>query len=169
MKKLLILLVTLTACGPKVQQPAPAPLYTPEAGRQEVRALLDDYRRNFEQKDLGAIMAAYSSDPLVIGTDAGEYLVGRAAVERGFRQTFDGISNVQAEVLDRVIHTSPDGETAWSAERWNLRFMQGKVKKTLPGVRVTEVLRREPDGWRIVQGHASLGVPVKRAAKPKRR
>jgi ketosteroid isomerase-like protein len=101
--------------------------------------------------DREQIVAMLSGDPaaLAIGTDPDEWFEGPAEFARahGDGAEFDGrIESLQA-------HSA--GEVGWAAVRASVDLDGGE---SFP-VRLTLVLVREGDGWKVVQSHASAPSP----------
>jgi hypothetical protein len=95
-----------------------------------------------------------SSDLLAIGTDPAEWWEGDRAVAawRAQLETFQGSLK-----LEPVGHAQgfAEGSVGWGAEEFTMTSPVGAGI----GVRLTGVWHREGDDWKLVQCHASIGVP----------
>jgi len=95
-----------------------------------------------------------SPDMLAIGTDPAEWWEGDRAVKAW---------QAQIETFDDSLTFVPsghakgwvEGTVGWAAEEFT---MTTPVAADV-GVRTTGVWHREDDGWRLIQFHASIGVP----------
>lgn len=96
------------------------------------------------------------ADVLVIGTDPKEWWVGYDTIVRVFQTQFEemgGGSGLQFLPGDTLAHS--EGDVGWIADQPTLRIPDGPE---IP-MRFTAVCRREDGEWKIVQLHASIGVP----------
>ena len=89
---------------------------------------------------------------LAIGTDPSEWWSGYATITRVFKAQLQEISGI------RVVADQPqaycDGSVGWVAGRPTLKLPDGNEMS----VRLTAVLRKEQEGWKIVQWHFSTGI-----------
>ena len=89
-----------------------------------------------------------------IGTDPNEWWETPAAVSKAWRdQTAETGKPVRITAGDLVAYQQDN--VAWVSDRPTFELANGR---TVP-FRLTAVWLREPDGWRIVQFHSSVGVP----------
>jgi hypothetical protein len=89
-----------------------------------------------------------------IGTDPNEWWETPAAVSKAWRdQTAEIGAPVRITAGDLVAYQQDN--VAWLSDRPTFELADGR---TVP-FRLTAVWLREPDGWRIVQFHSSVGVP----------
>lgn len=121
----------------------------------EVKALLEEAWRRYEQKDVDAFMDLWTSDPdlVAIGTGGDEIRLGPEELRHGIQRDF-----VQAENLGHTIEwlrISAAGNTAWSAAHITLTATVNENDVTLP-CRMTNVYERRGETWRIAQLHLSL-------------
>lgn len=122
-------------------------------------AELRDFMLRFFQAaadgDTAFIESAYSREPgtLQIGTDPTEWWHGWetiAGIWRGQIEALGGSMPVVAHEVEAWL----EGNTGWAAADGAIR-VTGQPEVPL---RFTAVLRREGGGWKIVQGHGSIGV-----------
>jgi hypothetical protein len=88
-----------------------------------------------------------------IGTDAEEWWEGHDTSAKAFRAQLEASGGLPFEMND-VRGYAVEG-VGWFEARGNLT-VEGQDPVV---VRMTGVLRREPEGWRYVQVHASVGIP----------
>ncbi len=101
------------------------------------------------------VAAAGLSEDLTtaIGTDAEEWWEGYDTSARAFRAQLEASGGLPIDLTD-ILGYQLDG-IGWFEARGSL-----PVENAAPAVvRMTGVLRREPDAWRFVQVHASAGIP----------
>lgn len=115
-----------------------------------VTATIEAMRRG--DADTGA--AALSEDlSVIIGTDEQEWWEGYDASARAFRAQLEASGGLPLEV-SQLSGYALEG-VGWFEMRGSIP-VEGQPPV---GVRMTGVLRREPQGWRFVQMHASAGTP----------
>ena len=106
---------------------------------------------NFERLD--AILSRHAG-VLWIGTDPGEWCDTPEAVFQAWRaQTAE--LGAPALITGGKPTAYRHGDVAWVSDRPTFHLPDGRE---FP-FRFTAVCLREPQGWRIVQGHMSFGVP----------
>jgi hypothetical protein len=122
----------------------------------ELRALMQRVYEAFERGD-GAYLeglVARDADALMVGTDPREWWAGRETIVRVFRAQLAEVGGrVRVEPGEQEAPAA--GPVGWIAARAVFRLPAGAA---LP-LRITAVFRRERGAWRIVQWHASVGVP----------
>ncbi len=117
----------------------------------DVEAAMARFYEHLTAKDVGSFDSIVSSDPatLVIGTSPGEWVTDRARLRFGF----------EVEGLRVDGGPSPTGFARADVGRFvdepDYTFPDGSRMHT----RLTAVLQREADDWRIVHMHVSVGVP----------
>jgi hypothetical protein len=95
-----------------------------------------------------------------IGTDPNERWETPAAVSKAWRDQSTAIgAPVRITAGDLVAYQQDN--VAWLSDRPTFELADGSK---VP-FRLTTVWLREPDGWRIVQFHASVGVPNEKLAQ----
>lgn len=105
--------------------------------------------------DFAAVDALISRQPGMqwIGTDPGEWWEEFDAVARAWRTQAADMGG-PARIVAGHASAYQNGDVAWVSDRPVFHLSDGR---TLP-FRFTTVWLREPEGWRIVQAHASFGV-----------
>jgi ketosteroid isomerase-like protein len=93
-----------------------------------------------------------------IGTDAAEWWEGGRVVREKLAAQFEaGLSGVRYE--STRMRAYEEGDVGWVADSLLAVLPDG----TTAGIRITAVFHREDGVWRLVQNHASLGVPNEQA------
>ena len=127
----------------------------------QIRALLDQQAAAWNRGDLSAFMAGYWQSSKTT-------FAGPSGIQRGYDA-----------VLDRYRHTYPDrtamGELTFSdlqihmlspEAAFVLGHWQLKRANDTPGGVFTLILRRFPEGWRIIHDHTSPFAPPQNAPPP---
>ena len=119
----------------------------------EVRAVLDQLNdaQNAGDSDRVRLLLSERPDAVHIGTDAEEWWTSERLVA-AMAAGGDG-DDLRGVIDDLGIHVQ--GDVAWAEGR--ARFVNGSGGDR--PIRVTAVLVREDGQWRVVQSHASIGVP----------
>ncbi len=128
----------------------------------DIEAILREIVGSVERGDAQRMEERLSDDPdaLAIGTDASEWAQGREEIMRFFRDAGpDG--SLQLTIPVREVAAYEDGDVGWGVVRIAFE-VEGR---DLP-VRMTTVMRRESGEWRLLQMHASIGVPNDQMAHP---
>jgi ketosteroid isomerase-like protein len=122
--------------------------------QDEIRTVLDQMLQAMNAGDAGRLrtMVSERPDAIHIGTDSGEWWTSKQLLDAAAVDTH-GEMDVQAVADDLGIHV--DGDIAWVEGRGRFRRSDGAERP----VRMTSVLAREDGQWKVVQSHASIGVP----------
>jgi beta-aspartyl-peptidase (threonine type) len=123
------------------------------AAKKAIQKVIEDQNAAWNKGDLEGFMAGYwQSDDLSFFSGKDKTLGWKATLER-YRQRYQGegkemgkltFSELQIELL------GPDG--AWVRGRWKVEMK----KETLNGL-FTLIVKKTPEGWRIVHDHTSAG------------
>ncbi len=89
---------------------------------------------------------------LAIGTDPDEWWLGYDAVTEVFTAQLKEVSGFQVVADDPLAFQ--EGSMGWVAGRPVLKLPDGTELQ----IRLTVVFEKEPDGWKIVLWHSSIGV-----------
>lgn len=121
-----------------------------------IRSVLDRFCRGWEHGDADAVLGCFLEDEAttVIGTDANEYWRGHAAFAEPFRAMATAFTDARYRwQADPGVTLA--GQTAWADAVLDTRLVTGgqTVSATM---RTSWVLRRGPDGWKVVQAHFSV-------------
>ncbi len=128
----------------------------------EVEALVRDIVGSVERGDPQRMERCLSddADALAIGTDASEWAQGREAIMAFFRDSGpDGTLQLTIPVHDVAAYE--EGDVGWAVARIAFEVDGREVP-----VRMTTVMHREDGEWRLLQMHASIGVPNEEMAHP---
>lgn len=90
---------------------------------------------------------------VAIGTDPSEWWLGYDAITKVFKAQLKDLTGIQV-LADTPLAYSNDA-TGWVAGKPTLKLPDGSEVS----VRLTAVFQKEPEGWRIVQWHSSMGIP----------
>ena len=121
--------------------------------QDEIRAVIDQLleAQNAGDADLVRAMLSQRPDAVHIGTDAEEWWTGKQVADAvAASPGGDGIL-ASADDIDVHIH----GDVAWAEGHGRFTNASGSERP----VRMTGVLVREDGQWKVVQSHASIGVP----------
>jgi beta-aspartyl-peptidase (threonine type) len=133
-----------TACA---ATPTPAPDVT-----KDVRVVLTAQIDAWNRGDLDGYMAGYWKSPDLIFFSNGTETRGWQATLDRYRTRYQG-EGKQMGILDfpelDILTLGP--EAAMARGRWRLKMPDGKELSGMTSV----ILRKLPDGWRIVHDHSS--------------
>ena len=121
----------------------------------EVKAVLQNFTKSYERRDLSGLLACFPSDQDVVlyGTGKDEKRIGtdqiRVQAERDWSQTDS------AAIDFSWISVSTSGSVAWAAADGEIRIRVGNQELSLL-LRTTFVLVKQAGTWLIVQSHFSL-------------
>ena len=119
---------------------------------------IKDYVRRFYESMASAdaasaidTMVAHDESALMIGTDPNEWWRGYNTITRIWREQLRATGGFKITPGDLVAFA--EGDFGWFADNatWEVEGEQVPV-------RTTGVVRRENGDWKLVQGHASIGV-----------
>jgi ketosteroid isomerase-like protein len=120
----------------------------------EVEAVVIEMLEAMKTGDADVATAGLSEDlTTAIGTDAEEWWEGYDTSAKAFRAQLEASGGLPIEMTD-VRGYEHDG-MGWFEARGSVAVENAAAAV----VRMTGVLRREPDAWRVVQVHASAGIP----------
>jgi hypothetical protein len=119
---------------------------------EESRAVTDAWRRFCDGVSQGRVEEfddiVSSEAKIIIGTAPGETVTDRAAMRFGFET--EGVS-----LENRAARGYEEGSLGWVVDEPKFGFPDGSRFDC----RVTAILRKEGDVWRLVHAHFSVGVP----------
>lgn len=125
------------------------------ATEHDVMTTLQRMADAYRQRDLAAAMDCFWPDPdaMIYGTGADEKRVGpsqiRAQIERDWAQSDT------AEIVLATSAVSSAGTVAWASVDGSFKVTAGGESMTIPA-RLTAVLERRDNLWRIHQAHFSM-------------
>ena len=94
---------------------------------------------------------------LFVGTDDAEWWDNRESLMRALEAQAGELQGAQPKVTH--VEGWEDGSVGWGAARIEVVFGDGPPAR----LRFTGTLVKEGDEWKMVQGHASVGVPNEEA------
>ena len=144
-------LLTLASVACLSALPVPSRAAMPDDARAVLAAQVEAWNRG----DLEGYMAGYWKSPDLVFFSNGQETRGWQATLDRYRTRYQGAGK-QMGTLDfpamDVLMLGPDA--ALARGRWRLKMPDGKE---LTGM-TTVVLRKRPEGWRIVHDHSSADV-----------
>jgi hypothetical protein len=123
---------------------------------EDVRRLLSSLVETFGTAEMAsAFTGAIAAEPgvLMVGTDPAEWWDDPEKLLDAMRAQSTELGGGAATVSHAEGWVQ--GEIGWGAVKANLVFPDGSAAQ----LRITATLARRPGGWKIVQGHASVGAP----------
>jgi uncharacterized protein (TIGR02246 family) len=145
--------LALAACAAAIAAAEARP--GPEEGRERaIRALLDKQVEDWNRGDLDGFCKGYWESPKLVFQAGGERSDGWEAMRARYRKRYQS----EGRAMGRLAFTGVEVEVlgddaAFARGRWKLELPDG----TRPGGLFTLILRRLPQGWRIVHDHTSAG------------
>jgi uncharacterized protein (TIGR02246 family) len=120
-----------------------------------VRGVLDRFARTYSAKDEAGVLGCFAvgNDGVLIGTGADEWRVGEAAVRTQVERDFAQADSLSVEY--RELHVDGTDDVAWFAAKATVRAKVGE-EPFESAMRMTGVVTRQGDDWRIVQSHLSF-------------
>jgi len=138
----------LLALGVSLMGVASAVAETPE---QAIRRVLDDQVRAWNRGDLKGFMEGYWKSDKLTFSSGGDQTKGWQATLDRFRKRYQGEGREMGKLAFTEINVELLGaDSAFVRGRWQL-----VRSKDRPGGVFTLILRRLPEGWRIVHDHTS--------------
>ena len=121
----------------------------------ELEELSRRWMGSMVEGDAAAFEGLFDNDDnvLFIGSDPQEWWDDRGKIEAAFRAQLPEMKGKIQVTLNDVVAYAEDG---WGWAALNSAFSAGGHDSSF---RVSMVFRRRDDGWKIVHGHASAGVP----------
>jgi len=121
--------------------------------QDEIRAVFDQLLAAQNAGDAERVRSMLSERPdaVHIGTDAEEWWTSKQLVDD--MAALGGGDEIQTVADDIDVHVQ--GDVAWAEGHGRFRRAGGGERP----MRVTSVLVREDGRWKVVQSHASIGVP----------
>jgi ketosteroid isomerase-like protein len=117
-----------------------------------VRAVLDRQVADWNKGDLEAFLTGYWNSPKVVFQSGGQRHVGYSAMRERYRRRYQAEGRAMGQLEFSALEIEPLGEGAILARGgWRLTMPDGSK----PGGLFTLILRRLPEGWKIVHDHTS--------------
>ena len=137
----------------------PAP-YELQGEQRAAQIALNQFGRMWENEDMDTFdrLIAHDADMVIVGTDEGEYVVGYDAFRRSRQQQFESFENVEFYVKNQHVKLSQRGHVAWFTEMFDLFILAEGSPVSLENLRLSGVMEKRGDQWKIVQLHTSVPV-----------
>jgi beta-aspartyl-peptidase (threonine type) len=123
---------------------------------EPIHAILREQVACWNREDLDGFLDTYWRSPQLVFQSAGQRFQGWDALRQRFRKTYQDDGRTMGRLVFgdiEVERLAPDA--ALARGRWQLTMPDGKT----PGGLFTLILRRRPEGWRIVHDHTSSDAP----------
>jgi beta-aspartyl-peptidase (threonine type) len=121
-----------------------------EASVQAVRAVLDQQVRDWNKGNLDGFLTGYWNSPKVVFMSGGNRFDGFEAMRDRYRRRYKAEGKAMGELAFAELDVEPLGpESALARGRFRLSMPDG----TKPTGLFTVILRKFPDGWKIVHDH----------------
>lgn len=120
-----------------------------------VRGVLDRFVATYSAKDEAGVLGCFAvgDDGVLIGTGEDEWRVGDAAVRAQVEQDFAQADSLSVEYGE--LHIDGTDGVAWFATKATVRAsVVGEPFES--ALRLTGVVTRQGDTWKIVQSHLSF-------------
>ena len=139
-------------------------ILSPQIGSGEsdhpARAVLDRQVADWNRKDLDGFCKGYWNSPKLVFQSGGEKVAGWEGMRDRYRKRYQGDGREMGTLAFTEVEIEGLGtDSAFARGRWELQFREGKPV----GGRFTLILRKLPEGWRVVHDHTSVDSP---SAKP---
>ena len=164
MNKQNLLLASVLGCvlaTPVWAAESPKPEKASEAPKvqasEELRAVVRQHHDALNKQDLKALMALYADSPNValMGTGAGEFWKGKAAIEDAYKHFFETFKAGSLKHNCPDVSGSEDGNSAWLMVSCMMQDSDPSGKPREFELNVSAVLKKEKDGWRVQALHTS--------------
>jgi hypothetical protein len=123
----------------------------------ELRDLFSRFYQAMEAGDASQALELVSREQggLSIGTDPAEWWNDYATLERVYAAQLPEMRAAGVRFLPGEVACYQEGTVGWCADRPRILLPDG----TEQSMRLTAVFHKEEDTWKMVQSHASFGVP----------
>jgi ketosteroid isomerase-like protein len=123
---------------------------------REIRAVLDRQVERWNAGDLDGFALTYRKSPELVFQSGGERSVGWEAMRERYRKRYQAEGKAMGRLtFDRLEVRVLGAESGYAFGRWALAMPDG----SMPSGLFTVILRRLPEGWRIVHDHTSAATP----------
>jgi ketosteroid isomerase-like protein len=123
--------------------------------QQDVRAMLDQQLADWNAGNLEGFMQGYARSDKTRFASGGDVLLGWQTVFDRYRRNYGGDKDSMGKLKFSDVDVRALGpDSAMAFGRWHL----SRQTTNLSGL-YTLILRKTPDGWRIVHDHTSAASP----------
>jgi beta-aspartyl-peptidase (threonine type) len=118
-----------------------------------IRALLDRQVADWNRQDLEGFLEGYWKSPKVVFQSGGDRSDGWEAMRERYRMRYQAEGKEMGRLVFSGVEVELLGPTsAFARGRWELTLSDGSK----PGGLFTLILRKRPEGWKIVHDHTSV-------------
>ena len=153
------MILSLTAIGVLwCTTPATTQVTHNEAEKSEITRIIQSFYESFEQEDMELMSAvmAHDADMVSFGTGLTEHHVGWDAWKQAHLGQFEAFAGIQFVSKGLNVFLSECGTVAWFADVFDLSLVVENEQIDMSDLRITGVLEKRADQWKIVQIHASV-------------
>jgi ketosteroid isomerase-like protein len=130
-----------------------------------VREVLDRQVVDWNKRDLDGFLAGYWNSPKVVFQSGGQRSNGWEAMRDRYRRRYQAEGKAMGRLVFSAIEIEPLGPEAMLVRGgWRLTMPDG----TKPGGLFTLIVRKFPEGWKIVHDHTSAEEAVPPTSTEKR-
>jgi ketosteroid isomerase-like protein len=118
-----------------------------------IRAMLDRQMDDWNKKDLDAFCAGYWNSPKLVFLSGGDRSDGWEAMRARYRKNYQGEGKEMGKLAFTEVEVEPlSADSAFARGRWELTKSDGSHPSGL----YTLILKKFPEGWRIIHDHTSI-------------
>jgi len=131
-----------------------------ESEKGSIKSVLDNCVRAIENSDFESFSKLWAHDPdiVVLGTDAGERLVGWDALKKAIQAQWAAFPHVKTTLSDVTVNLLSGERAAWATSVTSFKAtMEATGNEIEVSTRDTWVLDKRNKGWVIVHVHHSVG------------
>jgi ketosteroid isomerase-like protein len=148
------MLSVLCASGLQAQAGTPAQQPADSTALTAIRAVLDSQSTAWNNGDIDGYMQGYWQSDSLLFTSGGNMERGWRAARDKYRQSYSTREKMGVLTFSGIEVHELSGESAWIFGHWML-----ERQKDRPHGVFTLIMRRFPDGWKIIHDHTSAEIP----------
>jgi ketosteroid isomerase-like protein len=135
-----------------------------DATARDVRAVLNQQVADWNKGDLDGFLTGYWNSPKVVFMSGGQRFDGYEAMRDRYRRRYKAEGKAMGQLAFSELEIEALGPNSMFARgRFNLTMLDG----TKPTGLFTLIVRKFPDGWKIVHDHTSADATPPSSAPPK--
>ncbi len=136
---------------------APKAAQGPDPAVVAVRQVLDKQEKDWNADNLDGFLEGYWHAPGVVFLSGGDRHDGFDAMRDRYQKRYKAEGKAMGKVRFSGVEVQPLApDAAFARGRWGLTLPDGKT----PGGLFTLVLRKFPEGWKVVHDHTSVADPA---------